>query len=193
LRAFVADNDLAGSRQRNHARYQAVAILTRNHARMREVHVGYKAVGGTKVDPHHWLLLILTEINLQWRHTAKSRMVIGGYRPCSSRRIRGLHKFLLHLIYQIAHVAPSIQASSNLGEHIAIARTVVLCELRLKFLVDIVAHARKFLLRFRERSPRLFVSAAQFLERHVQLKHLFQQLRRDVFRSLFADVESVFL
>ena len=37
---------------------------------------------------------------------------------------------------------------------------------------------------------RVIVAGAEFFERHVQFEHFLQQFRRDVFRSLLADVEA---
>ena len=67
----------------------------------------------------------------------------------------------------------------------AISGCVVAFEQGREFLVCFGLHGLKFVLARFE-----FIPFRCFLEKHVQFEHFFEQFRRNIFRSLLADIES---
>ena len=80
---------------------------------------------------------------------------------------------------------------ANLRQSIPVASTVVFRKLRLQLSVNPVAHRDELIPRLFQPRTRRFIPAAQFLKRHVQLEHFFQQFRRNVLRPLLPDIESI--
>src|SRR5438876_1141804 len=93
---------------------------------------------------------------------------------------------LLYLTYQIPNVLPPIQNPPDLIEYRPIRIPIVRGELREQFPIHFLQHGAEFPPRRLELRPR----SLNFFERHIQLEHLFQQLRGNVARFLLADIES---
>lgn len=96
----------------------------------------------------------------------------------------------MDLRYEVLDVFAAVQKIPDFTENVSRWGRVVLREERLKLLVGFREHVCEILLGLFQLRTRGIVTAAHLLQRHIQLEDLFQKFRRDVFRTLLADVKA---
>src|SRR5579862_1633366 len=86
-------------------------------------------------------------------------------------------QFLFNIPDQVRNVSPAVQRTSHRLQQRSVLGRVVLGEQRRQSVIDVLPQPGKPLPRLDQLRARGFVAAAQFLQRHIQLKNLFEQLR----------------
>ena len=96
-----------------------------------------------------------------------------------------LRESLLDVSHEVLYISAAIQDATNALKNRAVLGYVVAFEQGREFLVCFGLHGFEF------RPGSLeFIPFRCFLEKHVQFEHFFEQFRRNIFRSLLADIES---
>jgi len=91
---------------------------------------------------------------------------------------------------KILDVAAAIQNPADCLQYCPVGRLIVPPELVVKIAINLRQQREKTFALLFEPGPRGFIALAQLLQHHVQLEYFFEQLRRNIFRPLLADIET---